>query len=153
MPGRDERRDQRGEPDGLALVGLGLDRGGVGIERGRRRDGRAQGVERMAVAGQPAQQREQRRRDLAGRRQARAEGAGGVGRGQLAEPQELGHVLEGHGAGEIADLVAPVVETPGPAVDRAHGGTGGDHVLEPGFPRAVHRGPPRPGWVAPGRIT
>ena len=66
------------------------------------------------------------------------ERSGLVGRGQLTHPQESRDVLERHRAGQVADLVTPVVEPPGCPVDRADARARGDDVLQPSLPFAVH---------------
>jgi len=92
----------------------------------------------MSVAGQALEQVPHGRRQTARRREAGLEALGFKGRRQLTEPEQRRDVLEGGVRGEVADLVAPVVEPAGLAVHSTDRRPPRDHVLEPRLPRRLH---------------
>src|SRR5262249_34390811 len=94
---------------------------------------------RVSVARKGLEQVAHRQRKSARRLEPRLEGGRGRGVGKLAVPEQRRHVLERDGAGEIADLVAPVVEPAVDAVDLADRRPRGDHVRGPRLPRRLHR--------------
>src|SRR5262252_3491432 len=59
-------------------------------------------------------------------------------RRQLTEPQQARHVLEADGVGQIADLVAAVVEAPRRPIHLTDGRPCSDDILESRLPCLVH---------------
>src|SRR5262245_9723377 len=59
-------------------------------------------------------------------------------RRQLAEPEQARHVLEADGVGQIADLVAAIVEPPRRPIHLTDGRPRGDDVLQSRLPCLVH---------------
>src|SRR5437773_2691300 len=57
---------------------------------------------------------------------------------QLAGPEQEADLLEAQGAGQVADLVAAIIEPPSRAVDLADGRARRDDVLQSVLPHGVH---------------
>ena len=119
VPGRHRLWHQRHQPDRLAVVGGGVIGPDVGVADGGQGDRGAERVQGVALAGQGMEQRRHLGGQAARLREDGGEGAARGGLGELALPEELGHFLERDATGEVADLVAPVVQAPRGAVHRA----------------------------------
>ena len=145
LPCRDGGGHEAHQPLRLADIGGLVARARVRIECGGQRHRRAEGVERVAVPGQSPQQREHGLGQVARGRERAAKGRRLRGRGELAEPEQIRHVLEARPRRELADLVAPVVEASLRAIHLADGRPRRDHVLEPVLPERLrlHGRPPR----------
>ena len=126
----DDHGDLRGEPVGLAHVAVV---GGVllvGIVEGEQANGGTQHLHGGGVGGHAAEEL-----DDAPVHGARGGKSGGkvrelVGRGQLAEPEEIGGLFEGGVGSELVDIDAAVREDTGVAVDPADGRRGGDNTFQ-----------------------
>ena len=104
--------------------------GFVGVVDAEERDGGAEDFHRRGVFGDAAEEVD----DLGVELACCGEFCGEVGEfggvGELAEPEEVGGLLEGGALGELVDVDAAVGEDAGVAVDPADGGAGGDDAFQ-----------------------
>ena len=128
--GADGRRDLAREPRGLATVGGARVVGGVGIVHPQRGDGRLQRAHRVRVLRHEGEGLRQLARDRPGRDEFGREPAELRSIGQLAMPEEVGHLLERGPARQIVDVIAAVGEPAVLPVQVAEPGLGGHDAFE-----------------------
>ena len=127
----DQRRQLGRDPDGLAVVGVGVHDVGLVVVGGEHRERRPHGRHRVGVLGRVVTEVVQ---EVGVDRPGLAELAVelvelGLGR-ELALPEQVGHLLERGVLGQVADVVAAVDELALLAVDGRELGVEGGHAFE-----------------------
>ena len=140
LPGGDRLRHQGHQPERLAQIGVGLVRAHVGVAGRGQRDARcaARRADARHAAGSGADPRTGAGRPrAAASREAKSADSAAEG----SSPRQRSAVTSSNEtrAGQIGDLVAPVVELPALAVDLADRRPRRDDVLEPRLPPRLHR--------------
>ena len=138
LPGGDERRHLRGEPQGLARRRLARVVGGVGVEGGERGHARAQHLHRRRLLRERAEDVEELRRQLAGGRERLQVGVHVLAARQPAVPEEVGDLLEGRVLDEVVDVEAAIDEPALAPVDETDVRRRDDDVLETALALAAH---------------
>ncbi len=104
--------------------------GFVGVVDAEEGDGGAEDLHRRGVGWDAAEEVDDLWIELAGCGEMGGEVGEFGGVGELAEPEEVGGLLEGGALGEFVDVDAAIGENAGVAVDPADGGAGGDDAFQ-----------------------
>jgi hypothetical protein len=126
----DDHRDLGRETVGFAYVGVVAAVCLVGVVDAEKRDGGAEDLHGCGVGGNAAEEVDDLWIEFACGGEMPGEFSKLSGRGEFAEPEEVGALLEGGSLCEFVDIDAAIGEDAGVAVDPADGGRGGDDAFQ-----------------------